>query len=127
MTSGQLPKVINRGDVVWVADPFDFDETEGNEGSDHPYLIISTDAHPFQGTEYLALLITSTDRELAVSLTDSHWRYGGLSNRSYVNPWTVVTLKNSDLDGYQGMVEEEIVDTAVAEIPQYIGLSLQNE
>lgn len=125
MNPGQLPNRIRRGDVVWVADPFDFKSTdEANTDTDHPYVVISTDSHPFQGTEYLAMLITTTEREQAVAIPADRWVFGQLSQPSWISPWTVVTLKDADLDGYQGALTSHVVDEAVKQLPQYVGLSL---
>mgnify|MGYP005853492677 CR=1 FL=1 len=123
MSRGQLPNRIRRGDVVWVEDPFDFETQQDDTTSDHPYLIISTEEHPFQGTEYLAMLVTTTDRPAAISIADSEWTYGSLSRSSHISPWTVVTLKDRDIAEYQGQVTSDVVDTAVRRLPPYIGLS----
>ncbi|MFC7041599.1 type II toxin-antitoxin system PemK/MazF family toxin [Halonotius sp. GCM10025705] len=123
MTRGQLPNRIRRGDVVWVDDPFGFDASEvTDDPDDHPYVIISTDAHPFHGTEYLAMLMTTTKRTEAISVKETGWEYGSLSKPSYISPWTVVTVKDSALFGYQGQLEPTVVDTAVEQLPPYVGL-----
>lgn len=123
MSQGQLPNAIRRGDVVWVDDPFDFESADqSDDDDDHPYVIISTDKHPFHGTEYLAMLITRTQRSAAVPIPDKHWEYGSLSQASYISPWVVVTLKDRDLDDYQGKLKDDVVQKAVKEVPQYIGL-----
>ena len=123
MTRGQLPNRVRRGDVIWIEDPFGFDASDGtDEPDDHPYLIISTDAHPFHGTEYLAMLITTTERDEAVSISDENWKHGSLSKPSFLSPWTVVTVKDSDLFGYQGQLAPAVVDAAVEQLPVYIGL-----
>jgi len=123
MTRGQLPTSIRRGDVVWVADPFNFDADEkASDSNDHPYVIISTDDHPFHGTEYLAMLITTTERANTIGIPSEKWAYGSLSKPSYISPWTVVTIKDTDLFGYQGQLESTTVDTAVERLPPYIGL-----
>ena len=123
MTRGQLPNRIRRGDVVWVEDPFGFDAAEeSGDSDDHPNVIISTDANPFHGTEYLAMLITTTERAAAVEIPSEKWAYGSLSKASYISPWTVVTIKYTDLFGYQGQLELSAVDTAVQQLPPYVGL-----
>ena len=123
MTRGQLPNRIRRGDVVWAQDPFGFEANDGtNDPDDHPYVIISTDAHPFHGTEYLAMLITTTERDEAISIQNKDWKHGSLSKPSYISPWTVVTVKDSDLFGYQGQIETVVVDSAVEQLPPYVGL-----
>jgi len=123
MTRGQLPNRIRRGDVVWVTDPFGFAaDEEATDTGEHPYVIISTEAHPFHGTEYLAMLITTTSRSEAVEIADDAWIYGSLSKGSYISPWTVVTVKDSELRSYQGQLETSVVDTAVEQLPPYVGL-----
>lgn len=125
MSRGQLPSRIQRGDVVWVDDPFAFaGQNEDTSESDHPYVVISTDTHPFHGDEYLAMLITTTQRGDAIAIPDERWEFGSLPKSSHVNPWTVVTLKDDDLADYQGVLESSVVDEAVAQLPQYIGLDI---
>lgn len=104
--SGQLPDVVGRGDVVWVEDPFALTDTADEEGPDHPYVVISTDEHPFHGLEYLAMLITSTGRSAGVRIPDSAWTFGDLTRESWISPWVVVTIKHAGLDGYQGSLGE---------------------
>lgn len=122
MRRGQLPTRLRRGDVVWVDDPFEIERQHSESASDHPYLIISTDDHPFHGTEYLAMLITTTRRSDAVSIPDETWAYGSLSRTSYISPWTVVTLKDRSIADYQGQLASTVVDAAVRRLPPYVGL-----
>ncbi len=124
MSRGQLPNRIQRGDVVWVADPFDFEGQDGDEADDHPYVVISTEQHPFHGDEYLAMLVTTTERSGAIAIPERRWEFGTLPRESFVNPWTVVTLKDDELADYQGVLKSEVVDEAVERLPEYVGLTV---
>lgn len=61
---------FSRGDVVWAPTYFKTRTIE------RPYLVVSTEAHPFHGEEYVALGITTRDRAEALSL-DGEWTKGG--------------------------------------------------
>ena len=53
---------FTRGDVFWAPTCFKTRTTE------RPYLVVSTDAHPFHGEEYVALAVTARERAEALSL-----------------------------------------------------------
>ena len=90
-------------------------------GNNRPYLLLSDDRHPFHGQEYIAVVVTTTGRENAISLEADSFEEGSLPRRSYVSPWNPVTLKEYQIDKHVATLSETIVDDVVAELNTYIG------
>lgn len=76
-----------QGGIVVAEDPF------GNTPT-RPYLLLSNDQHPFFGQEYIAVVVTTTERTEAIELTADRFQAGQLPRASYVSPWSVLTLKH---------------------------------
>jgi mRNA-degrading endonuclease toxin of MazEF toxin-antitoxin module len=100
--------------VVIAHDPF-------GAASNRPYLLLSDDRHPFHGQEYIAAVVTTTDREKAIPLETDAFEEGSLPRQSYVSPWNPVTLKEYQIDKRVATLSETIVDDVVAELHTYIG------
>ena len=131
-------KVFSRGDVVWAPDFFKLSMgSEFGAPNPRPWLVISHDNHPSSGTpprgqapwhpprtaceEYVALSLTTTEREIAVRIQDSDWITGGGPEDSYIVPWNPATLKHGWVgDNRQGQLKENVVETAVEELNTYI-------
>lgn len=105
MTYGQ-------GAIVEGADPF------GGNGS-RPYLVLSNSIVPFHGEEYLAALITTTERERAVPLGGEYVE-GRLPYESFVNPWNVLTIKDDAVEKRVALASDGVVQTTVGELRQYL-------
>lgn len=103
-----------QGAVVIAPDPF-------GTGSERPYLLPSDDRHPFHGQEYIAAVVTTTERENAIPLEEDSFEEGSLPRQSYVSPWNPVTLKAFQIDKHVATVPETVVDDVVAELNTYVG------
>ena len=86
-----------------------------------PYVCLSTDSPPFRDEEAVYTAVTTTRRSVAVPLTDTDFVSGSLPQESYVNPWILVTIKHADIDGIEGQLLEDTVDTIAEEAADYIG------
>lgn len=100
MTTGH-----ERGEVVWY--PALFADYE------RPYLIVSTDSHPFYPDEYIGLTITTTPHEDAIKIENDHWAVGTLPETSYIKPWNPTILKVDEVRSTAGALHHRPVDTAV--------------
>lgn len=90
---------------------------------DHqPYVCISDDSHPFSGEEALYAAVTTTRRSAAVPLADGDFATGGLPRESYVNPWTVTSIRHADVAAVEGTLTDETLRTVVEETDGYIGV-----
>lgn len=87
-----------------------------------PYACLSDDSHPFSDEEALYAAITTTRRPVAVPLGDGDFASGGLPNESYVNPWTIVSIRHSDIHGEEGRLVEETVSQIADEAAGYLGV-----
>ena len=109
MTDKETP-IFARGDVVYGADPF-----KGEEDA-RPWLVLSNhEGRPFHGNQYIALTLPS--KSWMDGLIDSpgeSWLRGGTPNESRIVPWGVQSIAREDIDFWQGRLDSELVDDAVA-------------
>lgn len=101
--------IFERGDVVYGTDPFKTSE------SARPWLIVSNhEGRPFHGEQYLALTLTTRSwMDGLVDIPDGAWVRGGTPATSRVVPWGVQSLARSDIDRWQGRLDDGVVDEAV--------------
>lgn len=102
------------GGVVIGRDPF-------GAGTDRPYLIVSNDTHPFHGEEYVATVVTTTERDRAVQLSEDSFLEGSLPRRSFVSSWNPVTLKDHLIEKHVASIASNVVDEVASELTTYIG------
>lgn len=103
-----------QGAIVVGVDPFG-----GNQR--RPYLVLSNTTHPFHGEEYLAALVTTTEREQAVPLAGDYVE-GQLPYDSYVNPWNLLTLKQTAIEKRVAQISEDVIVSTVDELTGYVTL-----
>lgn len=104
-----------RGDVVKGPDVF-------GPYEHRPYVCLTDDRHPFSDEEALHAAVTTTERSMAVPLADGDFETGGLPRESYVNPWTVTSLRHADIAGTEGRLTDDTVETILNEVGTYLGL-----
>ncbi|WP_152041154.1 hypothetical protein [Salinigranum salinum] len=107
--------MYDRGAVVKGPDLFaDYDY--------RPYVCLSDDIHPFSDEEALYAAITTTRRAVAIPLTDDDFTSGGLPRDSYVNPWTIATIRHADIQHEEGRLVDATTETIAEEAAGYIGV-----
>lgn len=105
----------SRGAVVKGPDLF--------AGHDYrPYVRLSDETHPFSDEEALYAAVTTTRRSVAIPLTQDDFETGGLPRESYVNPWTVTSLRHADVHGKEGLLVDETVATIARQAAGYLGV-----
>lgn len=87
-----------------------------------PYVRLSDETHPFSTEEALYAAVTSTQREAAIQLTVADFSTGGLPRESYVNPWTIVSIRHADMGEQQGRLVEATLDTIARAATRYLGV-----
>jgi len=102
-----------QGAIVIADDPF------GNNPN-RPYLILSNNQHPFHGEEYIAAIVTTTDRQRAIELTEERIDEGRLPKVSYVSPWAVLTLKDWMITQQPAKATLSTVDDVCQELVMYL-------
>lgn len=105
--------MYDRGTVVIAADPF-------KTGGRRPFVLISNQTHPFQGTEYIAATLTTTERDEAIALSDNDWEIGSSPRDSYVSPWGVMTLKDTEIDRRVGRLQSTVLKQIADELYGYV-------
>ena len=107
--------MYDRGAVVKGPDLFaDYDY--------RPYVCLSDDTHPFNDEEALYAAVTTTRRAVAIPLTDDDFTTGGLPRESYVNPWTIATIRHADIQHEEGRLVDATIETIAQEAAGYIGI-----
>lgn len=107
-----MSEAFDRGHVVWSDGPF--------RDGDRPWLVVSSETHPFHGEEYLVVGITTTARDGAIELDEERWRLGGLPSTSYVSPWFLATIKHHSIARGVGAIEESTVDDILTACRRYL-------
>lgn len=87
-----------------------------------PYVCLSDRTHPFHDEEALYAAATTTRRAVAIPLTDDDFVSGGLPRESYVNPWTVVTIRHADMEREEGRLVEATTEKIATEAAGYLGI-----
>jgi mRNA-degrading endonuclease toxin of MazEF toxin-antitoxin module len=87
-----------------------------------PYVCLSDDTHPFSDEEALYAAVTTTQRAVAIPLTDDDFTTGGLPRESYVNPWTIATIRHADIQHEEGRLVDATIETIAEEAAGYIGV-----
>lgn len=104
--------MYDRGVVVVAADPF-------GHTPRRPYLLVSDGNHPFAGTQYIALGITTKEYADSLPLAGS-FEAGTLNRESFVSPWAVVSLRDIDVDRAIARVADDLTNAAVERLTQYV-------
>ena len=104
---------ISRGEVI-VGPDF----IGGNNR--RPFVVISNEDHPFSSEECLVVLITTTEREEAISLPEEKFENGELPKKSYASPWTITTLKNNAVQEKLGKLNSDTMRKISDRVMTYI-------
>ena len=105
---------VTRGDVRWGPAP------HKSSPAYRPWLIVSTDDHPFATEECIAVALTTTAHDEGIAVPDDAWTSGGSQKRAYVSPWYVTTIKHRTFDRYQGRLESSFVSRVVTALHEYV-------
>ncbi len=106
-----------RGGVVKGPDLF-------ADNSYRPFVCVSDENHPFAGEEALYAALRSIPRPEAISLGDADFASGGLPRESYVNPWTLASIRHADIDGREGRLTESAIERITRQCGRYLGLDV---
>jgi mRNA-degrading endonuclease toxin of MazEF toxin-antitoxin module len=109
VTDEEIP-IFERGDVVYGDDPF-----KGEEDA-RPWLILSNhEGRPFHGDQYIALTLTSRSRmDGLIDIPGESLLHDGMPDECRVVPWGVQSIDHEDVDFWQGRLDSDLVDKAVA-------------
>lgn len=85
-----------------------------------PWVILSTDEHPFAESECIAAAMTTRRHADGIAVPDDGWIEGGSETQSYVSPWYVATFKYRSFDRRQGRLSEPLVGRVAEELRSYV-------
>lgn len=78
-----------------------------------PWLVISTDRHPFADEQFVAVVVSTRRYPRSVPLETDDWVVGGVPRESYASPWAVHSPRLEDVVAWQGRVSDEILDAVL--------------
>ena len=105
--------MLRRGSIVVASDPY-------GHTPRRPYLVLSDEAHPFAGEQYIAAGITTKEYPPSIPL-DGRFVEGGLSEQSFVSPWAVVSLREADIERAVAIVDQTVTRTAAVRMARFVG------
>lgn len=110
MTDDDSAPIFERGDVVYGDDPFK------GAGAARPWLVLSNhQERPFHGEQYIALTLTTRSwMDGLIAIPEESWRRGGTPTESRIVPWGIQSIDHEDIDLWQGRLDSDLVDQAVA-------------
>lgn len=97
-----------RGEVVWYPAIF--------ADYDRPFLLVSSDRHPYHGEEYVGLAITTSESVGSLPIASDGWGLGGLPEPSYIKPWNPAIVKHDMIQAVAGALRPPVVDAAVSQL-----------
>jgi hypothetical protein len=109
------PNQLERGDIVRSTDPFKL-------GTDRqrPWLVVSTDRHPFFPEQYIAVAVSTKAYTDSIPLSESEWEVGGVPRESFASPWALHSPRIEDLETWQGRVSEALGTRVVEQANEYL-------
>lgn len=110
MTESDTEPIFERGDVVYGADPFKSPDAA------RPWLVLTNhQGRPFHGDQYITVTLTTKSwMEDLIRIPEERWLQGGTPDESRIVPWSVQSIAHGDIDRWQGRLESDLVDDAVA-------------
>ena len=105
--------MLQRGSIVVASGPY-------VNTPRRPYLILSDELHPFAGEQYIAAGITTKEYAPSISL-EGMFVEGSLSERSFVSPWAVVSLRESDIERAVAIVDELVLRDVAKRLARFVG------
>ena len=110
------------GDVVWAPDPY---RTGSNP---RPWLVLSADAVPYRGEEYICAGLTLSDLPANIAVTESDWVAGSNPDKlSYCSPWVLATIKHDAVTNPQGQVTDEFTRQIIARSSEYLSGDIEKQ
>jgi len=105
--------IFQRGSIVITSNPY-------GHTPRRLYLILSDEMHPFAGEQYVATGVTTKEYPPSISL-EGRLAEGGLSERSFVSPWAVVSLREADLERAVAIVDQTVTRIAAEQLARFVG------
>lgn len=90
---------------------------------DHrPFVCLIDETHPFRDEEAMYAALTTTRRAVAIPLSEEDFVSGGLPRESYVNPWTITSIRHADIVEQEGLLSEAVTEKIATEAAGYLGV-----
>lgn len=87
------------------------------KGGVRPYLIVSNERRPFHGDRYTVAVVTSTERDPAVPLTEGSLAAGELKTYpSYASPWSLHVFPDEEIQKRVAQVDAETMESVAERV-----------
>ena len=110
------------GDVVWGPDAFHDDDPRLTLGSVRPWLVVSNEALPGHGTQYVCCGLTHNlaGVESFLAIYSNDWEKGGTTEPSQIDTETLFTMKQRWITQYSGRLRFARLQEARRRIRSYL-------
>lgn len=82
-----------------------------------PYLVVSNANRPFQGDRYTVAVVTSTERDAAIPITEQGLAAGELKTYpSFVSPWSLHVFPHREITKRVAQVEQVVLEDVSEQI-----------
>lgn len=90
------------------------------KGGVRPYLVVSNDRRPFYGDRYTVAVVTSTERDPAVPITEGALEEGELKTYpSYASPWSLHVFPDGEIRKRVAQVDRETMEAVADRIREF--------
>lgn len=107
--------MVTSGDVVRSLDPFKL-----GDDAERFWLIANDERHPFADEQFIAISLTTTPHDPAISIPLDAWVDGGLPEASYVLPWSLHSPRREDVTAREGHLSTSFCEDVLAEARRYL-------
>ena len=110
------------GDVVWGPDPFHDDDPEFVHGGARPWLVVSNEAFPGHGDQYICCALTSGAGvgEAFIPVRERDWTQGKPGKKGHVDCETLITMKHAWVVRLSGTLHRDVLQAARKKIKGYL-------
>ena len=107
---------LRRGHVVLAPDPF-----KSDRDATRPWVVVNTDAHPFDGEQYVVMgLTTQTWYDDRIPLAADDYRHRAAPKTSAIIPHAVASLNPSLMTDYVCRIRDKPLNRAVDTLVPYL-------
>lgn len=121
-----FPKPFQTGDVVWAPDPYHANDPELLQAQKRPWMVVSTQAYPAQGQDYICCAMTSNmaPSDGCIPVQPTEWELGpGVPKPSQIDSQTILTVKHAWISKYSGRIAFAKVSRARKLLQDYVSMA----
>jgi len=94
---------FTQGTVIIARDPY-----ESAESGRRPFVILNNNRHPYHGKQYVAVALSTKNRDGSVPVPERGWERGAPERQSYAQPWSVCSVPAGDVAATVGRLNDDL-------------------